>query len=759
MAKFVLFYDTARVPEPPASLDALLAWAEAHPGRFTYPAPPDFIGSTFLKHVLYAAVPDPARLQQPVTGAGVRRADRRRVGRGSTGCDRICGAAARPTRHGPGAAPAPRRRRGRLLDGVQPGRGVEPDPGRPAAGDRAQLRVRGRHHRQHALRRDPIQRRAPGRGDRRGRVPALARGAGAQSRTSRVWGDPTVLALDRLEPADRARFAALRPRARPPCRPIAWARRWPSRTRAGWCCSSGAGPSATAAEQADTSCCGWPRRSPSRCFSGRSRAGSPAPCCRPWPSQPWLHLLAAARASRAASLLTLGSGLGATLLALAGRDPDRGRGRRAARAPARAGLLLPVLLAVPHLASAIGTGLPRWPPPAGWRALLSPWLTGWQRPPDLLTVNDPWGLALTLGLALREAPVPAARDLAAAQSQVATARIARGRAHLRLRPERGLAQAGAAAALPADPAAALRRAGLRALGRRHGAWSWGRRAPPVLAVQVLRWLTDPDPAWHPVGCRRRAAAAGADRGGAGAVAHAASWLVARLARPWLVGGPQPSARARALAVAGRIADCDRLRPRASPAWPRWRSGRWPPSGAFPAALPQAFSLASWRWAVTGLATADRHHARGRPPGVAWWRSRPCSPASSTRRAPASAQRPACWRWSTCRCCCRRSASCSGCRCCSSGSAWTRRLIGLAWSHLVFVLPYTVLMLRGPYLAFDPRWLAAGRSARPIDRRGCSGGCGCRCCAGRSWWRWRWASASAWRSTCRRCSSAPAASRR
>ena len=30
-------------------------------------------------------------------------------------------------------------------------------------------------------------------------------------------------------------------------------------------------------------------------------------------------------------------------------------------------------------------------------------------------------------------------------------------------------------------------------------------------------------------------------------------------------------------------------------------------------------------------------------------------------------------------------------------------------HLVFVLPYTVLMLRGPYLAFAPRWLAVGRS--------------------------------------------------
>lgn len=68
MAKFVLFHDGARVPEPPTSLEALLAWAEAYPGRFTYPAPPDFIGSTFLKHVLYAAVADPDRLQEPVAG-------------------------------------------------------------------------------------------------------------------------------------------------------------------------------------------------------------------------------------------------------------------------------------------------------------------------------------------------------------------------------------------------------------------------------------------------------------------------------------------------------------------------------------------------------------------------------------------------------------------------------------------------------------------------------------------------------------------
>lgn len=69
MAKFVLFHDTARLPEPPRTLEALAAWIEANPGRFTHPAPPDFIGSTFLKHVLYATVDDPARLMQPVDEA------------------------------------------------------------------------------------------------------------------------------------------------------------------------------------------------------------------------------------------------------------------------------------------------------------------------------------------------------------------------------------------------------------------------------------------------------------------------------------------------------------------------------------------------------------------------------------------------------------------------------------------------------------------------------------------------------------------
>jgi putative thiamine transport system substrate-binding protein len=69
MAQFVFFHDTAAVAEPPRSIPALLDWAKAHPGRFAYPAPPDFIGSTFLKHVLVELIADPAILQQPAESA------------------------------------------------------------------------------------------------------------------------------------------------------------------------------------------------------------------------------------------------------------------------------------------------------------------------------------------------------------------------------------------------------------------------------------------------------------------------------------------------------------------------------------------------------------------------------------------------------------------------------------------------------------------------------------------------------------------
>lgn len=53
-AQFTLVYNADRVSQPPRTLAGVLDWAKAHPGRFTYPAPPDFTGSVFVREVLYS---------------------------------------------------------------------------------------------------------------------------------------------------------------------------------------------------------------------------------------------------------------------------------------------------------------------------------------------------------------------------------------------------------------------------------------------------------------------------------------------------------------------------------------------------------------------------------------------------------------------------------------------------------------------------------------------------------------------------------
>ncbi|OHV79238.1 ABC transporter substrate-binding protein [Ensifer sp. LCM 4579] len=67
-AKLVFFYDSARTEAKalPDSAEELLTWAKANPGRFSYPQPPDFIGSSFLKQVLIELTDDRGKLQKPV---------------------------------------------------------------------------------------------------------------------------------------------------------------------------------------------------------------------------------------------------------------------------------------------------------------------------------------------------------------------------------------------------------------------------------------------------------------------------------------------------------------------------------------------------------------------------------------------------------------------------------------------------------------------------------------------------------------------
>lgn len=63
--QFAFAHDSAVVPEPPADMAGLIAWIKTNPGRFTYPAPPDFTGSAFLRHVFIHAAGAPDALLGP----------------------------------------------------------------------------------------------------------------------------------------------------------------------------------------------------------------------------------------------------------------------------------------------------------------------------------------------------------------------------------------------------------------------------------------------------------------------------------------------------------------------------------------------------------------------------------------------------------------------------------------------------------------------------------------------------------------------
>lgn len=66
VGQLVYIYDTKNLPSPPMSADALLAYAKTHPGRITYPKPPQFHGTSFLKALLIELTNHDPALAKPV---------------------------------------------------------------------------------------------------------------------------------------------------------------------------------------------------------------------------------------------------------------------------------------------------------------------------------------------------------------------------------------------------------------------------------------------------------------------------------------------------------------------------------------------------------------------------------------------------------------------------------------------------------------------------------------------------------------------
>ena len=65
MAQLTFFADSQRLPQPPQSMAELLALARQQPGRISYPRPPAFHGTTFVKQALLEHTRDAAALARP----------------------------------------------------------------------------------------------------------------------------------------------------------------------------------------------------------------------------------------------------------------------------------------------------------------------------------------------------------------------------------------------------------------------------------------------------------------------------------------------------------------------------------------------------------------------------------------------------------------------------------------------------------------------------------------------------------------------
>lgn len=255
--------------------------------------------------------------------------------------------------------------------------------------------------------------------------------------------------------------------------------------------------------------------------------------------------------------------------------------------PRLAGRILAPFLAAPHAAIAIGLAFVV--APSGWIArALSPWLTGWQTPPALATVQDPWGGALILGLMIKEVPF-ILLVLLVALNQIPVARhVAAGRAM-----GYGRATVWIAVILPQAyplirlPVFAVLAFSLSVVDM---AVILGPSTPPTLAVAITRWAFAPD-------TRMLLPAAAAALllaliAGAGIAAWlAAERLVAHAGRIWLRRGArgrsgEPAMRA-ATGIAAALVVLGTLSIAALALWSvTWR---W----SYPSPLPESWSAATW----------------------------------------------------------------------------------------------------------------------------------------------------------------------
>ncbi|KAA0012724.1 ABC transporter permease subunit [Billgrantia pellis] len=359
------------------------------------------------------------------------------------------------------------------------------------------------------------------------------------------------------------------------------------------------------------------------------------------------------------------------------------------------------LLSLPHAAAAFGLAF--LIAPSGLLArLLSPELTGWERPPDLLIVQDPWGFALMLGLVIKEIPFLLLMSLAALPQLDPGRRVILARS-LGYRPTTAWLKVVAPTLYPLIrlPVYAVIAYATSVVDV---AMILGPTLPPTLAVSVLTWFHDPDLS------RRFMASAGAVlQLGVTAAALVAWWclerLVSWLGRHWIDRGARSCAElplrqaGKSLILIATLTACAGLAGLALSS----SAGFW----RFPDLLPQGFTTVHWLRALPSLSG----------PVTATWIiavSATLVALALTLAALENEQRSG-----------RRPAQGKLLSALTllylplivpqiaflfglvvvMESLGTRPRLGLViFGHLLFVLPYVFLSLSEAYRRFDPRWM-------------------------------------------------------
>lgn len=417
---------------------------------------------------------------------------------------------------------------------------------------------------------------------------------------------------------------------------------------------------------------------------------------------PFRALAAAPGFARAAGL-SLSTGLAATalslvltLLILAGWQ-----GTSAFRALERA---LSPLLALPHAAAAFGLAF--LIAPSGWIArVLSPWATGWARPPDLLLVQDPHGIALTLGLVAKELPFLLLMSLAALPQIRAAERLTLARA-LGYRRVTGWLKT----VLPAVyrqirlPVYAVLAYSMSVVDM---ALILGPSTPPTLAVQTLRWMNDPD-----LTLRLQAAAAALTQA-ALVLAALLLWRLgeaaaSRLGAVWATAGGRGTALAetvlRALALLlGALVALALLAGIAGLAL--WSlAGVW----TFPDALPDSLTLRHWARHGPGLSGAAAQTALIATAATALALALTIACLEAEHRHGLSPGTRSLWLLYL-PLLVPQIAFLFGLQMLAIGAGAGERTGAVIAAHLVFVLPYTFLSLSGPWRAWDARFATIARA--------------------------------------------------